>query len=67
VLEQRIDAQPILAFPGWFIESGGEQSIVMSHKLLDSYIRHYKVAQLSKDQITKIANYVDSLCRDVEY
>lgn len=66
-LEQRIDAQPILAFPGWFIESGGEQSIVMSHKRLESYIRHHKTVQLNNDRITKIANYLDSLCRNVEY
>ncbi len=66
-LKESIHVKPILTFPGWYVISKGTRDVtVLNPKMIHSTVLNAPPT-LSSDQIKRIADFLDSKCRDVEF
>jgi Nuclease-related domain len=65
---EKVFVRPILAFPGWWIESryNGEDIKVVNPKQIRSVVFSYDTT-LSEEQRKRIIHQLDQKCRDVEF
>lgn len=63
----KIDVEPIVALPGWYINRTAKHGIaVLNPKLIGIYIKNKKEKPLSNSMIQRIVHQIDQKCRDIE-
>ena len=67
ILGRRVPVQPILAFPGWWVEEHAVNTVRVANPKQISAIITRNAAVLTEEQITNLARHFEARCRDVEF
>jgi len=62
----KVEAKPVLVFPGWYIERKKPGMLIYNGKNPRSVYKNQGEAILSEEMIQRIAHQVEQRCRDVE-
>jgi Nuclease-related domain len=65
---EKVEVQPILTYPGWFVESGDSSDVgVLNPKMIRNFVVRNGPAVLSEQRIRQIVHQLDQKCRTVEF
>jgi hypothetical protein len=68
LIGRRVPVQPVLVYPGWWVEDQAPQANVrVTNPLQVAALAARRDTVLTQDQIDLIAKHLESRCRDVEY
>ncbi len=67
ICQIQIQAQPVLVFPGWYVESNEKWPMAMSHKQVNDYIRRQRKLMIGEGQRIALETALADLCRDAEF
>jgi hypothetical protein len=68
LLGRRVPVQPVLVFPGWWVEDQAPQSnIRVTNPLQIAALAARRDTVLTQEQIDLVAKHLENRCRDVEY
>ena len=67
-ISEPVVVKPILTFPGWYVNRTGKSDVtVLNPKEIRKVVLSTAGAQLSPEQIQRVAHQVEQKCRDVVF
>ena len=68
VTGEKIEATPVLALPGWFVDrrGGGPVMVLSGSEIKNHLLKARKAVPLTEAQVERVAHQVEQRCRDVK-